>query len=106
MLPRVGRGSPRPGMAVRRRGAARLSRRFEARVGCGALRRLDRGGLLFDQLYQVFDDISILEAVVGGPADIDLMRVVAAAGAADIGLAGFPRSLDDAADPRGGQRRC
>jgi len=43
--------------------------------------------------------------VIGNPADVDLVRVVAAAGEADIGFARLARTVDDAADHRKGQRR-
>jgi hypothetical protein len=43
--------------------------------------------------------------MVGDAAQINLMRVVAAAGEADIGLARLARPVDDAADDREGQRR-
>ena len=44
--------------------------------------------------------LGVLEPVVGDAAEIDLMRVVAAAGEADIGLARLARAVDDAADDR------
>src|SRR5207248_8408911 len=69
------------------------------------LRRFELGGLFLDQLDQVIDNVGILEPVVGHAADIDLMRVVAAAGKADIGLARFAWPIDDAADHRQRQRR-
>ena len=79
----------------RGRGAAPSPRLLRGRKRCGGfltLRRLDRGGLLLDQLDEVVDDIGVLQPVVGKPADIDLVGVVAAAGEADIGLARLARA--------------
>jgi hypothetical protein len=53
----------------------------------------------------MIDDVSVFQAVVSQAADIDLMRAVAAAGEADIGLARLARAIDDAADDRDRQRR-
>ena len=51
------------------------------------------------------DDVGVFEAVVGEAADLDLVGAVAAAGEADIGLARFARTVDDAADDRDGEWR-
>src|SRR5690348_10777358 len=62
-------------------------RLLRGRKRCGGfltLRRLDRGGFLLDQLDEVIDYLAILQPVVGKPADINLVGVVAAAGEADI----------------------
>jgi len=40
-------------------------RQFERSCGIFALCRLDRGGLLLDQVNQVINDIGILQPVVG-----------------------------------------
>src|SRR5262249_26083156 len=74
-------------------GARILLRRFEHRLS--RLRRLDLRDLLFDQLDQMVDDAGIPQPVVGDAAEIDLMRVVAAAGEADIGLARLAGPVDN-----------
>ena len=61
--------------------------------------------LLLDELRQVLDDVLVLEAVIGHAGDIDLMRAVAAAGEADVGLARLAGAVDDAADDRERDRR-
>ena len=51
------------------------------------------------------DDIGVLEAMIGQPAEIDLMCAVAAAGKTDVGLARLAGPIDDTADDRNRQRR-
>src|SRR5262249_45096127 len=65
--------------------SCRLLRRFERRFRLISLRRLDLGDLLLDQFDKVVDDIGVLQPVVGDPAQIDLVHIVAAAREADIG---------------------
>src|SRR3954469_751410 len=103
--PKDGLGSPRPGAAITKEGSRRLLRRLQRPLRFLGLRRLDLGGLPLDQLDEVVDDIGVLQPVVGDAAQIDLVRVVAATGQSDIGLARLARPVDDAADDRQGQRR-
>src|SRR5215471_724999 len=77
-----------------------LLRRSELHRLLPLLLLLDFGGLFFDQLDKVVDDVGVLQAVVGAAAEVDLVRAVAAAGEADIGLARLARAVDDAADDR------
>ena len=44
------------------------------------------------------DDVGIFLAVVGEAADVDLVGTVATAREADIGIARFAGTVDDAAD--------
>src|SRR3954447_16094369 len=103
--PKAGPGSPHRSAAITKEGAQRLLSRFEHLLRLISLRRLDLGGLLLDQLDKMIDDIGVLQPVVGDAAQINLMRVVAPAGQADIGLARFAGPVDDAADDRQRQRR-
>ena len=56
-----------------------LLRGGKRRLVLSELRRFDRSGLFFDQFDEVVDDIGVLQPVVGDPAEIDLVRAVAAA---------------------------
>jgi hypothetical protein len=58
----------------------------------------DLGGLVLGQLDEVVDDVGIFLAVVGEAADVDLVGTVATAREADIGIARFAGTVDDAAD--------
>src|SRR6516164_832241 len=81
-----------------------LLRRYQAGA-FSSLRRFDLCRLFLDQFDEVVDDVGVFEAVVGEAADVDLVGVVAAAGEADVGFAGFARAVDDTADDRHGQGR-
>src|SRR6266404_7357831 len=74
-------------------------------TGSAFARRSQLRRLFLHQLDEMVDDVGVFQAVVGEAADIDLMRAVAAAGEADIGLARFARTVDDTTDDRNGQRR-
>ncbi len=53
----------------------------------------------------MIDDAGVLQAVMRYAGDIDLVRAVAAAGEADVGLARLARAVHDAADHRHRHRR-
>src|SRR6476660_7106355 len=59
---------------------------------------LDLRRLLLDQLGQVVDDAGVLQPMVRHARDIDLVRAVAAAGEADVGLARLAVVVYDAGD--------
>ena len=90
------------------RGDRRRQETFEGAPllgGFGLLGFLDRRGLLLDELGHMLDDILILQPVMLVAGDIDHMRVVAAAGEADIGFTRFAGTVDNAADDADRHRR-
>ena len=92
-------------MIVEGRGSKAATPRRPMSIGLGRLRSLDLRRLLLDQLDQVVDDVGILQPMVRHARDIDLVRAVAAAGEADVGLARLARAVHDAADHRHRHRR-
>src|SRR5438128_11376314 len=85
--------------------------RLQPQISFGCVRhglagRLDLRGLRLDQPDDMVDHVGVLDMVVGDAAEIDHMLAVAAAGDADVGLAGLARAVDYAAENRERHRRA